>query len=421
MDNGDKNQVLIDNPKENFDVQKEKEHNLRVKDLLKLSVRAFRVRPLRTFLTVLGMSVGIGTVFFLISLGYGLQYILIGKLAPTEDSLISLQASYPEDGLLASRETIDEISKISEVEEISPILQTGGEIHYNEYSGDLLVKIIDDKYYRLSGFVPDYALKDSKFEDGVTISATALKLLGIPETVDSLGKIVTVDAIYETSDSQKIVSTKNSITITGIISDETKAPFVFIPVNLMQESPSSFDQFFVKAKDDVSLEKLRAELIKKGFIISARVDTVRQAKKITNIITIVLGVFGVAALIVSSIGMFNTMLISFMERIFEVGIMKSIGATRHDILTLFLTESFLMGLLGGIGGIAMGFALGTAVNFGMNILATYLDGKPVSLFIYSNEFMFLILGVSGVVGLLSGYLPARQAAKLSAREAFLRK
>src|SRR5574338_309288 len=85
----------------------QKEHHLRTHDLLKLSVRAFKVRPLRTFLTILGMSVGIGTVFFLISLGYGLQYILLGKLAPSEESLQSLEAFYPgENDIQITPETI---------------------------------------------------------------------------------------------------------------------------------------------------------------------------------------------------------------------------------------------------------------------------------------------------------------------------
>ena len=76
-------------------VSEESGHHLRLADLFRLSLRVFRVRRMRTFLTILGISMGIGTVLFLVSLGYGLQYVLIGKLAATEDSLISLEAFYP--------------------------------------------------------------------------------------------------------------------------------------------------------------------------------------------------------------------------------------------------------------------------------------------------------------------------------------
>ncbi len=410
------------NQRNNLNPKTERARNLRLRDFIKLSVRAFRVRPMRTFLTVLGMSVGIGTVFFLISLGYGLQYILLGKLAPTEDSLISLQASYPEEGIVISQDIINQISRINGVEEVSPVYQDGGEINYNGFTGDIIIKIIDDKYNRLSGFVPNYYNKNNNdLNKGIIISNTALRLIGLDENESSLGKEIEIKTIYYKDGKENISSTARPIPVVGIVDDGSQSPYIFIPNNLMNNSPDYFGSVFVKAKDDNSLEALRSELINKGFIISARVDTVRQAKKITDVITTVLGIFGVAALIVSSIGMFNTMLISFMERIFEVGIMKSIGATRIDILGLFLMESFIMGLLGGVGGIAMGLIGGFLVNAGMNFLASYLGGNPINLFIYSSKFMIFIILLSGVVGLLSGYWPARRAAKLSAREAFLRK
>jgi len=414
----------MENINQNIDLnpKTEKARNLRIRDFIKLSVRAFRVRPMRTFLTILGMSVGIGTVFFLISLGYGLQYILLGKLAPTEDSLVSLQAFYPEEGLAISKDEINQIYKIAGVVEISPIYQNSGEVNYSGFSGDLIVKIIDEKYNRLSGFVPNYYNKNTNdLNKGIVISNTALRLLGLKEDESSLGKAIEVKTVYYKDGKENISSTKSPVPITGIVDDGSQSPYIFIPNYLMNNAPDYFGSVFIKAKDDAYLETLRSELISKGFIISARVDTVRQAKKITDVITMVLGIFGVAALIVSSIGMFNTMLISFMERIFEVGIMKSIGATRIDILGLFLMESFIMGILGGVGGIAMGLVGGFLVNAGMNFLAKYLGGNPINLFIYSVKFMIFIILLSGVVGLLSGYWPARRAAKLSAREAFLRK
>src|SRR3989344_7381609 len=85
-------------------------HSLSIWDLLKLSLRVFRTKPARTILTVLGMSVGIGTVVFLVSLGYGLQYILIGNLITSEDSLMTLEAAYPSE----SGKGID-LEKVAEI------------------------------------------------------------------------------------------------------------------------------------------------------------------------------------------------------------------------------------------------------------------------------------------------------------------
>ena len=74
---------------------------LKLSELLSLSLRTFKTKPQRAFLTILGMSVGIATVLLLVSLGYGLQYILIGKLITTEDSLITMEVSYPTEANLS--------------------------------------------------------------------------------------------------------------------------------------------------------------------------------------------------------------------------------------------------------------------------------------------------------------------------------
>ena len=151
----------------------------------------------------------------------------------------------------------------------------------------------------------------------------------------------------------------------------------------------------VKAKDINSIEALRDKLLEKGFIISARIDLVKQATKVMRIITIVLGVFGVAALIVAAVGMFNTMVVSFLERTYEVGIIKSLGATDRDVKNLFLMESSVMGFLGGIGGIILGVGIGQIANFGLSLLATRLGGKPFELLLlrYGLSALFLHLQV----------------------------
>lgn len=401
-----------------------KGRHLRIRDLFQLSLRVFRIRPLRTFLTILGISLGIGTVLFLVSLGYGLQYVLIGKLATTEDSLISLEAFYPvESGLNVSNDDINSIIDLEESEEISPVAEFTGEATNNALSGFLLTKIVKPNYFRLSGLKPDIGSAFTEEEESVVISNTALKLLDLKEDETSLGQNLSLKIFYQNKEEidVKIVDIPSVLSIKGIVVDEFQPPFVFIPFDSVVDKPPSYQRVFVKAKDIDSVELLREKLIEKGFLISARLDLVNQAKKIMNIITVILGVFGVTALVVSSIGMFNTMVIGFLERVFEVGIMKSIGASAQDIRNLFLMESLMMGLLGGIGGILIGVSAGELFNFGLNFLAKYLGGKPVDLFIYPMKFLVFIIAASGLVGVLSGFWPARRAAKLSPRQAFLRK
>lgn len=396
---------------------------LRLSDLARLSVRVFRVRPTRTFLTILGFSVGIGMVLFLVALGYGLQFILIGNLATTEDSLVSLEAFYPsESDLFITNADEETILKLENVAEISFIAEMPAEIQIEELSGFLNASIINENFFRLSGTKPNIGETFEENPNGVIISSTALLLFGMEVDETILNKKISFDIFYPEDDgSVKVVPSDKEIPIIGIITDEFNPPFIYIPAHLVSEPVPFYQRMFIKASGIDTVEPLRDSLIEMGFIIAAKIDLVNQANKIMTAITTVLGVFGATALFVSSVGMFNTMTIGFLERIFEVGIMKSIGASANNIRNIFLSEAFMMGLAGGVGGIMLGFGAGEIFNFGLNILAGQLGGESVSLFIYPMDFLLFILAMSIFVGLFSGFWPARRASKLSPKEAFERK
>ncbi len=399
-------------------------HRLRLADLLKLSLRVFRVRPARTFLTILGIAVGIGTVLFLVSLGYGLQYILIGKLATTEDSLITLEAFYPAESTLPiTEENLRKMAVLPGAEEISPVAEFTGEVKIKNMSGFMLVKIVTPNYFRLEGLTIDVGSGFTEREPAAILSASALKLFNLKNDPSALGDTLGVKIFSpesaETGSAQLMES--QPLVVKGITGTEVEPPFVIVPADAFRDPPPTYGRIFVKAKDIESVESLRDKIINDGYVISARIDLVNQAQRILTAITVILGVFGVAALVVSAIGMFNTMIIGFLERIFEVGIMKSLGASAKDIRNLFLMESLVMGLMGGVGGIILGVVGGELFNLGLNFLARYLGGKPITLFIYPWKFILFIIALSVVVGLTSGFWPARRAAKLPPKEAFIRK
>lgn len=398
-------------------------HHLRLMDLLKLSLRVFRVRPMRTFLTIFGASIGIGTVLFLVSLGYGLQFILIGQLATTEDSLISLEAFYPvESGKVITQDDINMMAGTEGADEVSPVAEFPGEASVDSLSGFLTAKIVRQNYFRLSGTKTAYGSIFTEGEEAVVVSNTTLKLFGLPEDETIIGQSISLNIFYPSDDPLdiKTISISNSVIIKGIVVDEFAPPFIYIPSDIIGEKPPYYQRVFVKAQSIELVEPLKDRLIETGLLISARLDLVKQASRIMTAVTIVLGVFGVTALIVSSIGMFNTMIIGFLERIFEVGIMKSIGATARDIRNLFLMESLIMGLLGGVGGIIIGVGGGELVNFGLNALARQLGGSPIDIFIYPVRFIIAIALTSAIVGIMSGFWPARRASKLPPRQAFKR-
>ncbi len=402
-----------------------KTEHLRFLDLLKLSTRIFVVKPSRTFLTILGTSVGISAVVFLVSLGYGFQYLLLGKLVITEDSLATLSLSYPaESGLSISQKDVEEVLKIPKTKEISKLAEFPGEVWSGENSGLALIRAVEGNYFRLSGTNPDIGEAPKDNEPGVVISKQALLTLNLPADASSLGKEVDLKLTYQSDNADaevKDVSTKQTLHIKGIITNESEAPLVYIPVSQVSEPPPFYKELFVKAENLDSVEFLKEKFSEKGFLISARLDLVSQARKVMNAITIVLAIFGVTALVVSAIGMFNTMIVGFLERIYEVGIMKSLGATDSNIRNLFLMESLIIGISGGVCGVLLGIGAGKFLGFLLNLLAARMGGKPLDLFITPVWFIFLVIGISAFIGLVAGFWPAQRASSLSPKEAFLRK
>ena len=403
---------------------KTQQHSLSYIDLFRLSTRVFRVKPMRTVLTILGTSIGIGTVVFLVSLGYGLQYIVLGKLVTTEDSLVSMEATYPqESNLIITSSDLDNFSKLPNVKEIVPVAEFPADIVLDQSSpGVILGRIVSTEYFRLSGVSVDVGKEFTDDIPGVILSAQGARSINIPATDASLGKLVFIKVYYQNADgTAQEVATREPLPIVGFISNQSDSAFVIIPINTLTVTPPVYKSFLAKAIDAESVVMVRDMLIEKGLLISAKLDLVNQSQKILSIFTIILAVFGITALAVSAVGMFNTMVVSFMERTYEVGGMKSLGALEGDVRNLFLMEPVIMGPMGGVVGIASGMGLGAIVNFVLNIFAKRFGSPSFSLFITPIWFIALIILTSAIIGLISGFLPSRRASQLSPKEAFLRK
>ena len=403
---------------------------LKVIELLSLSLRTFRTRPQRAFFTILGMAVGIGTVLLLVSLGYGLQYILIGKLITTQDSLITMEVSYPtESNLTIDQPLVDKLKTYQDITEVSPVAEFPGEISENNGTGLLVdTLIVQQNYFRLTGILPDIGVAPTRTAPGTVVYSQTLIPLNLAADQTSLDKALSFKVSYQNNGDDRTdngaVNEADSpvpVKIKGIISDASTSPTAIIFSDSLSKEPPFFNKVLVKAKNADVLLGLRNRLLGEGFSVSARIDLVTQARKITNILTIILGVFGVTALIVSAIGMFNTMLVGFMERTYEVGILKSLGATDYDVRNLFLVEASAMGLFGGIGGIVIGVGLGKVFNSLLSFVATRFGGQAIQIFLVPWWFVFLILGLSILIGFISGWWPAHKATGLSPKEAFTKK
>lgn len=387
-----------------------------------LSTRMFKNRPMRTILTILGVGVGIGTVLFLVSFGYGLQRVILGQIT-TADSLLSLDVSPGISELLDLNEkNINSLRQESGVVEISRLVSFSAQININESIGDSLAYVIDPSFFRLNGLMPKYGeIFEADNERKAIISSAVTQLFNF--TVDdAIGKkfkiTLFVPKIYEEGlEEIEIFEREEEYTITGVIEDEN-ASYFFIPIGTVSDLDIlKFDQIKLKVSDSELMNEVRDKIIEKGFLVSSLSDTIEQADKIFQIIQIILFSFGFIALTVSAIGMFNTMTIAFLERINEIGIMRSVGITRRDVKKIFIFEAILMGFLGGVFGVAIGLILGELVNIGINLLAKNFGGRVLDLFYSPFWFILGIIIFSTIVGMLTGIYPSRRAGKLNPLEA----
>lgn len=395
-----------------------------VVDVIRLSTRMFRTNRSRTILTILGISVGIGAILFLVSLGYGLQVLILNKIT-TSDALLSLDVTTGDiERLKLTNESVETIESVAGVDKVSPLVSAQAQVTIDGISSELLVNFADDEYFRLDGTV----LKKGEFYDNnlnnnnnIIISSMALKLFNIAEE-NAFSKDVTFTVFTEGDDDEggiarEFVELTQKFRIVGIIEEENSS-YVYMPFFLSDNLKNvSYSKLKVRVDSEENLDMVRNNIMDKGFMVSTLSDIIEQANQVFNILKIVLASFGIVALTVSAIGMFNTMTIALLERTQEIGIMKALGASSVDIWSMFLSESVIIGFLGGLGGIIIGMLGGEAFNYGVNILAGAMGGEKIDLFYTPYWFMIIIMSFSTFVGLITGFYPAKRAAGINPLEA----
>lgn len=387
-------------------------------DTVKLSMRMFKTRPLRTLLTILGISVGIGAILFLVSLGYGLQEVILQRIA-SSDALLSLDVQSQSETVLLNKEAVDKISKIPEIKEVSPLAIFLGQMALGDLSGEIAINGVKSSFFRLSGIQikNGRAMADDSINE-IVISKAGMKLFGVDDPKDILNKEATLTIfvpkiVDENTVDTQIVQKEQKFKIVGVLDDDA-SNYIFVPYQVISDLEiTSFNQLKIKVSDSKYIENIRNEIIQLGFSVAAISDVIDQASKIFQIVQIILSLFGVIALIVSAIGMFNTMTIALLERTQEIGIMKALGARNRDVWQMFLFESIIMGFLGGIGGLLIGMLTGRLFNYGINLLASRFGGEALNVFQSPFWFIGTIIIFSTFVGLFTGLYPARRASRLN--------
>jgi putative ABC transport system permease protein len=396
---------------------------MRFKDLLKLSLRMFKTRPSRTWLTILGMGVGSGAVLFLIGLGYGLQNLLLEQIV-TSDTLLSLTISSAQpEVIILDEERIQRMKEIEGVKDIAPLISFPAQLSIGTLIGNVVLKGVDPQYFKYEGIFPKEGELFEDEEPGIVVSEAVLQLFNIGDPKEIIGKnfeiqIFAPRSIEEGIKEVRPIKLSNRYKVSGIV-EGLESVFIYFPLSELKKEVkiNEYELAKIRVETKEDLERIREEIIGQGFQVSSLSETIDQANKIFRGIQVALGFFGAIALVVAAIGMVNTMTVTLLERTQEIGIMRAIGASKKDVLTLFITEATMMGFFGGIAGLIIGTIGGKLFNLGVNFLASIFGGKPINLFYYPLWFIITLVVVSTFVGLITGFFPGRRAAKLDPLEA----
>ncbi len=253
-------------------------------------------------------------------------------------------------------------------------------------------------------------------------------------TAETLGSTASSDNLMGSAYS--VVSHERTVTIVGVseLNPDTMrgqaGARVYIPLKLAEslhvmqpadlrnsagkanaEQPA-FSTVSVRVQNASQVQAIEAEIKKMGFNTFSITDATKGLRQFFAVLDLFLGIFGSLALAVASIGIVNTLVMAILERRREIGIMKAIGATDADVKGLFFAEAGAMGVLGGLLGVGLGWAIGQVINIGTNVYLKRHQFPPEKVWLVPWWLVGGAIAFSIIVSLLSGLYPASRAARL---------
>lgn len=426
------------------------------RDLFLMALRNLWKRKLRTALTVLGVVIGTASIVVMVSIGIGMNRGFAQQL----ESWGSLQVInvYPSGGMVyddamgnmkqekkaneLNAQAVERFRQMESVEAVSPVIQEYLYFSVGKYVAEASVMGIEPDTMAALGYSVEEGRPleagDQKalvFGGGVEFYDPKLswemRYAADPPAVDLLNETINVsyDWNYGTRHADKSIKPIKMQAVGKTSAEGGNAWSVFMPMDELQEiqkarqeweaekngnknteknKSKEYSEVLVKVDDIDRVQAVQQEIKDMGFRASSLTDQLESMKETTKMLRLVLGAIGAISMVVAAISITNTMVMAIYERTKEIGIMKVIGASLRDIKRLFLTEAALIGFSGGIVGIVVSFG----VSFVVNRIAAG-QGSTMQ----SAIPLWLALGAVGfatAVGILSGYLPAKRAMKLSA-------
>jgi ABC-type antimicrobial peptide transport system permease subunit len=388
--------------------------------LVYIAKKNLSAKKLRTSLTLGGVIIGIGAIFFLLSFGLGLQKIVTDEIVGNQ-SIKSIDVSSPNSTLLTLNvDSLNKFSELGNVEEVGGSFLLPGIVKIDGSEIDAVTYGVDVAYQRISNLTASYGrlleLEDSK---SVLVNTSSATSVGYENAGDIVGKQINLTIPFKTADGTAEIN--DDFIIVGVINSGAGSE-VFLPSQiLLTKGAENFSQVKIVVRENDDVASVRNQVESLGYETVSPIDTIDQINQIFGYFNIILGGFGAIGMIVAILGMFNTLTISLLERTKEIGLMVALGARSRDMKRLFILEALILSISGAVIGIVLSMLAGAVVNISMNIYAGS-RGVTDNFNLFSTPF-WLIAGMIGfmtMIGLAVVYFPARRAEHISPIEALRR-
>ncbi|MFH0856617.1 MAG: ABC transporter permease [bacterium] len=409
---------------------------MNLKESAKLAFDSLLANKFRSFLTMLGIVIGVGSIIVIISVGAGAQSLIINQIKSVGSNLVGiLPGSSEEEGPPASVMGI--VITTLKYEDAKAILKKNDVPHAVAVEANVQgigTATCGNQSFDATfiGTTADYVnVEDAEIEQGRFFTEQEEHDLSRVIVLGSGAK----DELFGNTDpiNEKVKLKKETFRVIGMLKERGSAGFinqddyVFLPVYTAQKLLLGIDHVSfirVKVDDAENIDSTREDLevllrerhnIEKDepvdFTISSQAQALEALTTITDALKFFLAAIAALSLVVGGIGIMNIMLISVSERTREIGLRKAIGAKYNHIMKQFLLETVIISILSGLIGIIIGAVISTLIA----VVARYLDYDwDLVISVFS---IVIAVGVSGAVGLVFGIYPARKAAKLDPIEA----
>lgn len=379
---------------------------MKIFNIIKMAFKNIKSNKLRSGLTMLGLIIGIASVIVLVGIGTGATTSVTDSVQSLGTDILTLDISSTDTSL--EYEQVDELLNISNIEQVAPYKSISATASRGTItSSRATIMATNDNYLEITNVDLSRGRRISLID---IENSSKVCILGndIAETLFSL-----VDPIGQT-----IKLNGDNYTVVGLLAEQGSSmgtnidSMIIIPLTTAKyfDEDTNINNVYIKVKDENQIDTtslLIGNYIREKLLISSEYYSVTSQSSmldamdsISDTLTLLLGGIASISLIVGGIGVMNVMLVSVTERTKEIGIRKSLGARKRDILIQFLVESLVLSLLGGMIGLALGVGIGSlAEKFGYSFTA-------------SGSIMIISFSSSAAIGLIFGIFPAYRAACL---------